>query len=299
MIRSKFQLNRNYLLIWDIFWQTFINDNTIYYLYINLRMGRKLILENFDFLKIIYKGVGKKLSIVKFKRHLKFNSEEFRDLLVVSIVFGFIASLGFDSGVSVDFSRAAWSGYMMTLTFFSIVLMFVYVLSQKLVGIAMGYDVSYKIWYLGLLLGVLGGFISQGILFLLLPGAVFVKTIPHLRITKYFTSYDFLEDAWIHFMGLAFVLIFAVALKPFVALNPIFGTFIAMCVGLVLCSLLPIPYLAGGKIFFASVYLYAFTLGYLIIFSAMLLYSTFITTLFAAIIGGLAFLILYHLAHKK
>ena len=233
------------------------------------------------------------MSLIKFGRHLRFRVDELRDALVVSVVFAVIVSLGYQSTGDLV-TRSEWMSYLLVILFFSLVMMGVYIFSQKAVGIMLGYDVKFQIWYLGLLVGVMFGFLSKGAIYLLIPGAVFVKTIPSLRIGKYFSGYTFREDAWIHFLGLAFLLVFAMALKPFAAASPIFGTFIAMCIAVALFGMLPLPYLAGGKILFSSKFLYLFSVGYLIVFSAMLLYSTVLLTLFTSVVGGLLFMLCYH-----
>ncbi|MFA6088819.1 MAG: hypothetical protein WC755_03065 [Candidatus Woesearchaeota archaeon] len=237
------------------------------------------------------------MSFLKFKHHFNTSLEEMRDVIVVGVVFGFVVSLGFNSGTTSDFSRIEWISYLLDMIIFGLVMMAVYVTAQKFIAIALGYNAKFQVWYLGLLLGVLGGFVSQGKAYILIPGAAFLKTIPTIRINKYFSNYTFRDDAWIQFLGLAFMLIFALVLKPFVVYNPEFHTFISMCVALVLFSMLPLPYTPGGKIFFSSKFVYLFGVGYLVMFSVLLMQASFIAALFGGLIGGLMFLIVYHLIH--
>jgi len=237
------------------------------------------------------------VSFLKFKKHLKFDSDELRDILIVGIIFGFIVALGFNSGIANTFSRTEWVSYMIDMTVFSLILMFVFVLLLKMIGIALGYEVRFKLWYLGLLLGVFGGFITQGTLYMLLAGTSIVKPISHLRVGKYFGNYVLRDDAWINFLAFAGILVFALIIKPFTQINPIFNTFISMSVGLVLFGMLPLPFVPGGKIFFASHFLYLFSVGYLLLFAATLMFSTFIVALFAGLLGGLLFMLMYHLIY--
>lgn len=234
------------------------------------------------------------MSIIKFKDNFKFSIEEFRDIVVVSSVFGFIVSFGINT-TSATLSRSDWVSYLIDMIIFAFVLMSVYIVSIKLISIALGYYSKFQVWYIGLILGVIGGVLFQGKLYLLLPGPVFIKTIPTLRINKYFSNYTFRDDSWIQFLSLAVILIFALVIKPFVEFNPVFQTLISMCVAFVLFSMIPLPFTAGGKILFASKFMYLFSVGYLVTFSALLMYSTFIPALFGGLLGGLLFMILFHL----
>jgi hypothetical protein len=234
------------------------------------------------------------LSIIKFKSHFKFSLEEFRDLVVIASVFGFIVSLGFSSP-NDTFSRGDWVAYLIDTIILSFVLMLVYMICVKFISISLGYFSKIQVWYLGLLIGVIAGVLFQGRVYFLIPGPVFIKTIPNLRLKKYFHDYDFRDDSWIQFLSLACILIFALVIKPFIAFNPVFKTFIAMCISFVLFNMIPLPYSAGGKILFASKFMYLFSVGYLVTFSALLFYASFIAALFGGVIGGLLFMILFHL----
>lgn len=184
------------------------------------------------------------------------------------------------------------------MTFISAIVIFSWSLLTKMIAITFGYKAFFKVWFTGLLVGVLGGFLSQGIIFILLCGSFGIKTIPKLRIGKFFPHYNPTEDAWIQFLSLASLLVLATVVKAISVENTFFFLLMKMLVSIAFFSLLPLPWIPGGRIWFCSHYLYLFSIGYVALFGSLIMFSTFSVALFGGVIGGLAWMALFHMLQK-
>lgn len=129
------------------------------------------------------------------RENFSFSWQELKELFWTSIAFAFTLAVHYENLFQFGSgdARIVISGSM--LAFFILALLFVFlsmyfhVALQKLVGIRLGYKVTYSYWLNGILLGLFLSVLTFGkipvLSMFILPGAVKLEHIPKLRLGRF------------------------------------------------------------------------------------------------------------------
>ncbi|MEM4263578.1 MAG: hypothetical protein QW666_01630 [Candidatus Woesearchaeota archaeon] len=107
----------------------------------------------------------------KIKRYFWFSNKELNGLLLLSIIFGFIFS--FNDWGTVVFDWSAGIKNLLVAFVISFIALFIHHSAQRLASLQIGFRPEHKIWWPGLLLGLIFVIFSNGKIFLML--SIFYK----------------------------------------------------------------------------------------------------------------------------
>jgi len=233
----------------------------------------------------------------KVRRYFWFSKEEFKGILLVVLVFGFVFSMQdwFGKGVALpEIVRSIGIGLVI-----AAVSVFVMEAGHRFAALYIGFKVETKIWWYGLMITLILGILSGGRLVWLGATGIWIHHLAVHRLGAFRYGPNTEPFAWIAAAGPLANIILATVVKnielyvPVIQANPVIAQkiffFNWLLAGL---NLLPIPPLAGSRLFFYSRLWYAFiagsVIGYLFL-TAFQIYSY----IFALAIGGLAWLVFY------
>ena len=227
--------------------------------------------------------------IATIKEYFKFSLAEFRSLLLVALIFGFIISFRHWGG-------AEFSATVGIINFFNsfIAVLFCLVLQvsiQKIVGLRFGFEVVFKPWLLGLMVGLIATFGSFGFLWIFLPGGIVAKHLSGIRLGRFRYGANLLPVGIVAYSGSLGILIVGIILRYFSILlnNPLLNQMYFFSLLLAIYTLVPIPPLNGFHLYFASREVYVFMTIFLITLALLLhIIPAFIAIFVALITGSLA-----------
>lgn len=238
----------------------------------------------------------------KINRYFKFGAEEAKGLIISILVVAFIVSFR-KWGPGAEFNLMLGLKNL----FISILLVALIVLinqaGHRIIGLGFGYRVEYKMWWYGLLIGLLLAFVSRGYIWFLAPGGIFIHMMPGHRLGKFrygpntnlfghtalagpiagilFGTSLKAIDVWFHLNSAAIQQIFLIGL--------IYGAY----------QLLPIPPLAGSRIFFASRLVYVFVASSIIAYAILFVWLNIYSFILALFIGFICWLVFYITVESK
>ncbi len=239
------------------------------------------------------------------KKHFWFKKEELTSFFITIVAFALIFSFGeWNKPGKEAFDFAAGLQNFLIALFISFLSVFVHHAVQRLYAIRNGYTIEQKLWWYGVIIGLVIAIISQGKLWFLAATSTTLTTSLKLRIGRKPYGENIGDFAQTAFWGIfssiclaAFVktidtLIFSLP-EAFVAKMFIFNLAFAFC------NFLPIPPLDGSKIFYESrlkyIFFFSFYLAYLLLIYTLGYYS-FIAAL---IVAGLIWLLYYYYVESK
>ena len=240
--------------------------------------------------------------IGKIKRYYRCTKSEIIGYIVSIIILSFIVSFAeWGKGAEIDLLAGLFNWFNAALLF---TLIFIIVnFAQKIAGLSVGYNVEYKVWTTGLLIGLLFAFVSRGRIWLLVPGGILLHHLAGHRLGHFRYGLGYFAQGMISVAG-------TIALITLAALFKIINSFlvstlldkiILICVVMAIYDILPIPPLTGSKLFFGSRLVYVF-LGSAIIVAGILLLldiSVLMAILGSIIIGVIIWLLYYLFFEEK
>jgi len=226
----------------------------------------------------------------RIKQYLRFSKAELIYLTIISIVVGFIFSMQHPGDELRLFN---YLGYFFLATILAAISMFFRVALQKGYALYRGYYGEFKIWWEGLVASVVIAFLSLGRLPIVLLGNISSVFMIRHRLGEFRYGYSYEENSVVALWGFLANLYLATI---FAILNLVFpGTFffytgMLMNIVMMLCFMIPVPWLDGLQIFFGSRFYYFISLAAAILASILLLSQTKIG-LVIVIVGGTGFAI--------
>lgn len=228
----------------------------------------------------------------RIKRYFFTNPRELRFFLIIAASFALI--LSFDQWGGDKFSAVTgFSNY--AIAFFVVCLsLALNVCAKRFVGLKMGMRVNFQPWWGGLIVSLMAVIATNGGIMLFLAGKSLASPIAALRLGKFRHREELKEHALILLAGATVNILFAGVLTLFAKNNPIAAKAIAFNVSYALYSLLPLPQLDGGMVFFYSRVIYIFCFVGLLGFISMIntsgsLVLSLIVALFAGATGALMY----------
>ena len=209
----------------------------------------------------------------KIKRYFKFTSLEIRSLIIAILVVAFIISFkewGYGDVFSV---RVGLFNYFNAILIVALSFL-VHLSVQRIWSLGTGYRLEWKMWSFGLLFGLIVAFLSNGWVWIILPGGFIVHHMAGHRLGWFRYGINYWAVGLIAVTGCFASIFLAAIFKSLSSLisNSLIQKVIIFNIAYALCSLLPIPPLDGSRTFYGSRMLYAFSVGG-IVAAAILLYS--------------------------
>lgn len=207
----------------------------------------------------------------KLKRYYAFTPNEIKGLVIAILATAFIISFndwgkGNDVNISLGFFNFFNAVLIVTVSFL------IHISMQRIWSLGTGYRLEWRMWGLGLLLGLIFVFLTNGKFWLILPGGIIVYHLGGHRLGWFRYGINWWALGLIALMGIFATMLLAVVFKAIsgVFVNSLIQKMITFNIAYAMYSLLPIPPLDGSKIFYGSRMLYAFSTAGLIAAAVML-----------------------------
>ncbi|HLD15615.1 MAG TPA: hypothetical protein VJB94_03485 [Candidatus Nanoarchaeia archaeon] len=242
-----------------------------------------------------------------------FNKTEVKHLVVSALVLGFV--FGFDDGRS-SFMFSYWILNFLKFALFSLIVLVVQELGQKLIASRSGCTTEHRVWkikrygfsksrefsklpfgieslYLGFILPILIVILSSGQLKFAAVGLSLISINPMYRLGRKYTHLTDFETAKIALTGPLTAMLFALILKMFPA-TAITTNLIVISTAFALSNIIPLPKLDGAETFFGSKPLFVFGAAFIIGCYYLIIYLHLFTALILSLMIAAILLVLYY-----
>ena len=233
----------------------------------------------------------------KLEKYFMFSRTEVKDLIITILILAFIVS--FKEWGAKEFDILIGMRNLFNAVLIMTLVVLVHISAQRVAGLHVGIRVEYKLWWLGLVLGLIFVFVSRGNVWLLIPGGIVFHHMAVHRIGYFRYGINMLTMSSISLMGALANIMFAIVFKilfMFFPNNMLIEKAIFVSLWFAVFSMLPIPPLDGSKVFFNSRGVYVLLFG--CVLGAALMLSLQINILLA-IIGALLVGVLFWVYYLK
>lgn len=232
----------------------------------------------------------------KLKKYFGFDKKEVIDLIITTIIVGFIFSFK-DWGTSALDVATGMRNFLNATLIVGLAYL-VHETAHKLTAIRKGYEAKYQMWFPGLLISLVATVVLASMIpdpkikiFFILPGAVIVSAIPLMRVGHYEPFFTYKDNAIIAYMGplanICLALLFKIAGSIMFVNQTLVQQAMMINAWLAVLNMLPIPPLDGSKVFFGSRMFYMFGIGLIISAAILMFYTSTITTIISSITLGI------------
>lgn len=232
--------------------------------------------------------------ISKIHHHFSFSHNEIKAILIASGLLGFMFT---------------FRDFTLSNLFFSVIIaiasLFFHVAAQKIISLSIGYSADFKLWWYGLLAGLAVTFISNGkIWWLFLPGGITFSLIARQRLGKMRYGLNYTQMGIIAFSGVIASIVFGTVFKNIdlyllgsnvIWLHKIFIFNLVLAIS----TMLPIPPLNGGYLFFASRMWFSFLFGTVFAYGVFTLVFEIYSWIWAIICGIIIWLVYFGYIERK
>lgn len=234
------------------------------------------------------------------RRYYGFDKDEIKGITIAILVMAFIVS--FDEWGVDKFDLMYGLRNFLNAVLILLLSFLVYQTAQRFTAIRSGFKAEWRIWYYGLLIGLILVFVSRGKLWFLAPGGVIVYHMAGYRITSFRYGLNFWPLGLSAVMGpfscAVLAIIFKILLGVFPA-NLLILKAMKINIWFAIVNLLPIPPLDGSNMFFASrmffIFSFALTVGTLI---SLIFFNILISLLIGLVAGFILWQVLYWTIEK-
>ncbi|MBW3022956.1 hypothetical protein KY308_02545 [Candidatus Woesearchaeota archaeon] len=229
------------------------------------------------------------------KKHFKFSPEEIKSFLVTIVFLGFMFSFR-EWGVDSFNAAAGFFNWFNTVLVVCFALL-VYISAQRLMAIRKGYRAEYKMWFYGLIIAFLVTFVTRGYIVLAFVGTAIISHLEGHRLGKFRYGLNYKDLGVISLMGPFSAIVLAVIFKIISTIlpnSPLAGKLFVVCLMIACFNMLPIPWLDGGNVFFASRLLWVFSFVALLVAAVLLyFYASVLGVIIAAVFVGAISMIIW------
>ena len=237
----------------------------------------------------------------KIKEYYKFSRSEIRTFIISILVLSFIISFREWGGIEFNLIVGLFNWFNAALIV--TLVMFIYNGAQRIAGLSVGYNVEYKMWATGLLIGLVVAFASRGKIWVLVPGGILIHHLAGHRLGYFRYGLGYFANGMISTAGSVAVISLAALFK---IINTAVGSglldkLIVFCIVFAIYDMLPIPPLSGGKLVYGSRMTYAFMFCTIVIAGVLLLLdiNVFMAVLGSLVIGVILWLLYYIFFERK
>ncbi len=236
----------------------------------------------------------------KIKRYYKFTHYELRGLIISILIIAFIISFKEWGKTGFDFVEGLYNLFNAILIVALSIL--IHDMGQRLCGLAIGYRVEFKLWSFGLLIALIITFLSNGNLWLIVPGGFILHLLAGHRLGWFRYNINYFGQAMVALAGPLFTLMLIILLKMLsvFSTNPLIQKAVIFNVVYVITSLLPVPPLDGSKIYFGSRMLYAFILPAIVVATILMIVNVPIFfSLVLSFLVGIVLWLTYYISFER
>ncbi len=237
----------------------------------------------------------------KIKRYYRPTTNEIKGLVISILVIGFIIS--FKEWGTNDFNLSEGLYNLFNSILIVALSIVIHDTGQRILGLIIGYKVEFRLWSFGLVIAVVLAFISNGNLWLIVPGGFMLHHLAGARLGWFRYGINYFGQAMVALAGPLFSLMLIILLKLLSAFstNLLIEKAIFFNVIYAITSLIPIPPLDGSKIYFGSRMLYAFIMPAIIFASFLMIINIpiFFALILSLLIGIILWLVYYITFERK
>jgi len=198
----------------------------------------------------------------KIKRYFRFTPLELRSLIIAILVTAFIISFsewGYGKSFDIKVGLFNWFNAILIVALSFLV----HISVQRIWSLSTGYILEWKMWSFGLLFGLIMAFLTNGFLWLILPGGFIVHHMAGHRLGWFRYGINYWALGLIAVTGPIATIVLAATFKVLSGfiVNSLIQKVIAFNIAYAIFSLLPVPPLDGSKTFYGSRMLYVFSLS--------------------------------------
>src|SRR3989338_2467081 len=237
----------------------------------------------------------------KISRYTYFKSSELNSLLLSIAVIAFIISFrNWGVGKEIDFSHGIVNliGAMLIVS----ISLTLRLLFQKIVALGADLQAEYKLWSIGLFIALILGFITNGLVWFIVPGSIVMNFMPGHRIGWLRYSLNYFGIGVISLAGPIANIFLAMIFRTLYDITSIqlFHAAFLLNIIMALWNMLPIPPADGSRIFFGSRLVYMFGTA-VVVSSAILLYANIniIVTIIASVLLGWLWWLIYYIVWER
>jgi len=238
--------------------------------------------------------------IDKVKRYYSFSPSELRGLIISAIAIAFIISFKDWGNENVNLVIGLFN-FLQAMLIVSLSIWF-HVSVQRVWALGTGYKLEWKMWNIGIFLGLIFVFLSNGNFWLILPGGFIVHHMGGHRLGWFRYGINFYSLGLIAVMGCIGSIILAILFKVIggFVFSPFIQKAIIFNIAYALFSMLPIPPLDGSRIFFGGRMLYAFSVAQIVSVSILLVLKiNILLAILLSIIIAFVLWILYYIFFEQ
>jgi len=229
----------------------------------------------------------------RVKRFYRWEKREARDILVTILAVSFI--FGFNDGRD-SFNLIFWLANLAKTLIIVAISVLVYDGAMKVFALQQGYRAEYRMWPLGLSIGIIITLLTGGAFPFVLHGGLFLHHHMILRMGKFRYGLNIVAQGMIAASGaIAHLILMTIALMFSRQLGILPGFFDSMAFinGIMMIyNLLPIPKTNGIHLFFFSRLTYVFVSATLVAYALLTIINLY-SWLLALLIGGICWFIWY------
>ena len=236
----------------------------------------------------------------KIRRYYKFTPHEIRGLVISVAVVGFIISFKEWGAASFDFRTGIYN--LLNAVLIAALSMLVHDAGQRLVGLAIGYRVEFKMWTFGLLSALIFAFLSNGNFWLIVPAGFMLHHLAGPRLGWFRYGINYFGLAMVALAGPLFTMMLVILLKALSVFssNLLIQKAIMFNAVYAITSLLPIPPLDGSKIYFGSRMLYAFTMPAIAVSTILMIVNVPVfLALVLSLLAGIVLWLTYYISFER
>lgn len=226
----------------------------------------------------------------RLRLHFAFSRKEVWQLLAVAAILGFVFSFR-DWGSENQVSAALGLWHLLLAAVIALIGLFVHESAHRMLALYQGLKAEFRVWWGGLVTGVILAFASNGWIQLALPGGMVTSLLVRTRVGEFRYGLKEFEHGVIAIAGPLANLALAFAAKLLLSAVPsswFLQKMLFFNIVLAVCTMLPIPPLDGITTFWGGRVLYALSF-FGILGAAVFLYFTGIAL---ALIGGAIVMVL-------
>ena len=217
------------------------------------------------------------------KKYFSFSKDEIISIIVTVFFLGFMFSFREWGAQVFNFQEGIYN--LVNSALVVLLALLVYISCQRLMGIRRGYRIEHKMWFWGLVAGLVITFATSGQFVLAFLGTVMVYHLEGHRLGSFRYGLNYRDLGIISLTGPLAMIVLAVIFK-IIALasgSPLVDKAMIVCMLIACVNMLPLPWIDGGNVFFASRMLWVFSFIGIVAASALLY---FLHSIFGAVIGA-------------
>lgn len=202
--------------------------------------------------------------IYGFKKYGPFTKKELKQLLISTLIIGFI--IGFNDKRTTSAIDSYFIFFMIFSMLGAVLALLIKMAVQRYFLYKFGYAPQYNYSINSLLIGIVLVFATQGKLWFLAPGCTTSSMLQAERLGRWRMGYRILDNARSLFMGIIFLTFCAIFLKLFATSQTIFLNHLIMIfLAVAFYSALPLPECDGLHIFYGgNRYLWVLTMSFVV-----------------------------------